>query len=61
MNNQLQQKTDAGGGHAYRAGVRSVTTDIERLTQTMAMLETYVDSLLDRTQRVSGAVRTSTK
>lgn len=61
MNNQLQRKMDSDNGNTRRAGVRSVTADIERLTETMAMLETYVDSLLDRTNRVSRAIRRSPK
>jgi hypothetical protein len=61
MNNQLQRKMDSGNGNTRPAGVGSITADIERLTETMAMLETYVDRLLDRTNRVSSAIRRSPK
>jgi hypothetical protein len=61
MNNQLQRKMDSDNGNTRRAGVRSVTADIERLTETMAMLESYVDGLLDRTNRVSRVIRRSPK
>jgi hypothetical protein len=61
MNNQPQQKMDSADGQAHPAQVRSVTADIERLTETMAMLETYVDGLLERTQKVAGAIRGSSK
>ena len=61
MNNQLQRKMDPGNANTRRVGVRSVTADLERLTETMAMLETYVDSVLDHTNRVSRAIRRSPK
>jgi hypothetical protein len=61
MKNQLQRKMDSGNGNTGRPGVRSVTADIERLTETMAMLETYVDGLLDRTNSISGVIRRSPK
>jgi hypothetical protein len=61
MDNQPQQMMDSRGGHARLAGVRSVTADIKRLTETMGLLETYVDSLLDRSRKVSDPTRRSPK
>ena len=49
MINPLAQENESPGRHAYRPRVLqggAAALDIDRLSQTMAMLEDYVDSVL---------------